>query len=48
MLERVPLEGHTVIADKGFAGAEFEAFMAARGARFLRPDPRRAASLRPA
>ena len=38
MLERVPLEGHTVIADKGFAGAEFEAFMAARGARFLRPD----------
>ena len=38
MLERVPLAGHTVIADKGFAGAEFEAFMAARGARFLRPD----------
>jgi hypothetical protein len=38
MLERVPLEGHTVIADKGFAGAEFEAFMASRGARFLRPD----------
>jgi len=38
MLERVPLEGHTVIADKGFAGAEFEAFMAARGARFLPAD----------
>jgi hypothetical protein len=38
MLERVPLAGHTVIADKGFAGGEFEAFMAARGARFLRPD----------
>lgn len=38
MLERVPLEGHTVIADKGFAGAEFEAFMVGRGARFLRPD----------
>ena len=38
MLERVPLAGHTVIADKGFAGAEFEAFMAARGANFLRPD----------
>lgn len=38
MLERVPLAGHTVIADKGFAGAEFEAFMADRGARFLRPD----------
>jgi Transposase DDE domain len=49
MLERVPLEGYTVIADKGFAGAEFEAFMAARGARFLRPDrrdePRRFGSL---
>jgi hypothetical protein len=38
MLERVPLAGHTVIADKGFAGAEFERFMAGRGARFLRPD----------
>ena len=38
MLERVPLDGYTVIADKGFAGREFEAFMAARGARFLRPD----------
>jgi hypothetical protein len=37
-LERVPLEGHTVIADKRFAGAEFEAFMVGRGARFLRPD----------
>ena len=38
MLARVPLAGHTVIADKGFAGAEFERFMADRGARFLRPD----------
>lgn len=38
MLERVPLAGHTVIADKGFAGAEFEAWMADRGAVFLRPD----------
>jgi hypothetical protein len=38
MLERVPLEGYTVIADKGFAGEEFEAFMASRGANFLRPD----------
>ena len=38
MLDRVPLEGYTVIADKGFAGREFEAFMAGRGARFLRPD----------
>lgn len=38
MLERVSLEGYTVIADKGFAGEEFEEFMAARGATFLRPD----------
>jgi Transposase DDE domain len=40
MLERVPLAGHTVIADKGFAGAEFEEFMRLRGATFLRPDRR--------
>lgn len=38
MLERIPLAGHTVIADKGFAGAEFEGWMADRGATFLRPD----------
>ena len=38
MLERVPLEGHTVIADKGFAGREFERWIADRGCRFLRPD----------
>ncbi len=38
MLERVSNEGYTVIADKGFAGAEFEAFMATQGASFLRPD----------
>src|SRR5213595_4218424 len=38
MLERVPLAGLTVIADKGFAGAEFEGWMADRGAEFLRPD----------
>lgn len=38
MLERVPLDGYSVIADKGFAGRDFEAFMAGRGARFLRPD----------
>jgi hypothetical protein len=38
MLERVPLVGLTVIADKGFAGAEFEGWMADRGAEFLRPD----------
>jgi hypothetical protein len=38
MLERVPLAGLTVIADKGFAGAEFEGWMADRRAEFLRPD----------
>ena len=49
MLDRVPVAGHTVIADKNFAGAEFEALMAAHGASFLRPDrnnePRRNGSL---
>jgi hypothetical protein len=40
MLQRVALDGYTVMADKGFAGAEFEAHMAALGARFLRPDRR--------
>jgi len=38
MLERVELDGYTVIADKGFAGAEFEQLMASLGATFLRPD----------
>jgi hypothetical protein len=38
MLEGVGLEGFTVIADKGFSGRDFEAFMADRGAAFLRPD----------
>lgn len=38
LLERVELEGYTVIADKGFAGEEFEALMAELGAIFLRPD----------
>lgn len=40
MLERVALEGYTVIADKGFAGEDFEAHMAGLGARLLRPDRR--------
>src|SRR5438874_1954597 len=40
MLERVPLAGHVVIADKGFAGIEFEGWIADRGATFLRPDRR--------
>ncbi len=38
MLARVELEGYTVIADKGFAGADFEALMRELGAVFLRPD----------
>jgi hypothetical protein len=40
LLERVDLEGYTVMADKGFAGEEFEQFMADLGAHFLRPDRR--------
>lgn len=51
MLERVELDGYTVLADKGFAGEEFEAHMAALEANFLRPDrkdePRRNGSLGP-
>lgn len=38
MLKRVDLHGYTVIADKGFAGTDFEALMAELGAYFLRPD----------
>jgi hypothetical protein len=38
MLERVSLEGYTVVADKGFAGEDFEHHMALLGTRFLRPD----------
>jgi Transposase DDE domain len=40
MLQNVDLAGYTVMADKGFAGEEFEQIMAALGARFLRPDRR--------
>ena len=40
MLERVSLAGHTVIADKGFAGRDFEAFMADRGTTFCGPTAR--------
>jgi len=51
MLDRIDLHGYTVMADKGFAGAEFEAHMAGLGARFLRPDrkdePHRHGSLGP-
>jgi len=49
MLRRVELYGYTVIADKGFAGEEFEALMRELGAIFLRPDrkdePRRFGNL---
>ncbi len=38
MLRRVELDGYTVIADKGFAGEEFEALIRELGALFLRPD----------
>jgi hypothetical protein len=51
MLERVALEGYTVVADKGFAGEQFEQHVAGLGARLLRPDrtnePRRHGSLAP-
>ena len=50
-LKRVDLDGHTVIADKGFAGEEFEQTMDSLGARLLRPDrkdePRRNGFLGP-
>jgi hypothetical protein len=38
MLARIELDGYTVIADKGFAGEQFEALMRELGAIFLRPD----------
>ena len=41
MLRRVDLYGYTVIADKGFAGADFEALMREFGAIFYRPDRKR-------
>lgn len=51
MLARVPLAGHVVVADKGFAGHDFETWMTAQGAHFLRPDrkdePHRHGSLGP-
>jgi hypothetical protein len=49
ILERLPLAGRTVIADKGFAGQEFEQLVTDLGGRLLRPDrkdePRRHGSL---
>ena len=38
LLERALQPGQTVIADKGFAGREFEQQVAALGGRLLRPD----------
>lgn len=40
MLERVELEGHTVIGDKGLSGEEIEQLVAALGGLFIRPDRR--------
>jgi Transposase DDE domain len=49
ILERLPVAGHLIVADKGYAGREFEQFVAALGGRLLRPDrkdePRRHGSL---
>jgi hypothetical protein len=49
ILKRVDLEGYTIIADKGFAGADFEQLVTDLGGRLLRPDrkrePRRHGSL---
>ena len=49
ILRRVELNGYTIIADKGFAGADFEQLVADLGAQLLRPDrkdePRRHGSL---
>jgi Transposase DDE domain len=38
MLHGLDLDGYTVLADKGFAGEEFEQFMASLDANFVRPD----------
>jgi hypothetical protein len=38
ILRRTELDGHTIIADKGFAGADFEQLVSQLGARLLRPD----------
>ncbi len=38
ILERLPLYGRTILADKGFAGRDFEAFVERLGGRLLRPD----------
>jgi hypothetical protein len=38
ILRRTDLDGYTIIADKGFAGADFEQLVADLGGRLLRPD----------
>ena len=38
LLERTSQPGQTIIADKGFAGAEFEQLVLDLGCRILRPD----------
>jgi Transposase DDE domain len=38
ILERLPVAGRTIIADKGFAGRDFEAMVEQMGGRLLRPD----------
>jgi hypothetical protein len=49
ILERLPLAGRTILADKGFAGSEFEQLITELGGRLLRPDrkdePRRHGTL---
>jgi hypothetical protein len=40
MLERVELDGHTVIGDKGLSGTQIEELVAALGGAFMRPDRR--------
>ena len=48
LLERIPVAGHVVIADKNFSGHEFEQLMAAHGATFLaRPQKRTAPPRQP-
>jgi hypothetical protein len=38
IVRRVDFDGHTIIADKGFAGADFEQLVADLGGQLLRPD----------
>lgn len=51
VLRRTELDGYTIIADKGFAGADFEQLVNSLGGHLLRPDrkdePRRHGSLAP-